>query len=117
MFRVPGQLSTPLAHAINVITTLIPSPCFDKHFLFIIADEIPNWILKEFSDFLAFPIIQILNALYREQPLPTVWKMSDVPLLPKKNLACTRPEEKPTTHFIDTMRRKAGRGVCCRRLC
>ena len=114
MFRV---LSTPLAHANDVITTLIPSPCFDKYFLFIIADEIPYWFLKEFSDFLAFPIIQILNALYREQPLPTVCKMSDVPPLPKENLACTRPEERPTTHFIDTMRRKGGRGVCCRRLC
>ena len=114
MFRVS---STPLAHANDVITTLIPSPCFDKHFLFVIAGEISYWILKEFSDFLGFPIIQILNAVDREQPLPTVWKMSDVPPLRKKNLACTRPEQRPTTHFIDTMRRKAGRGVCCRRLC
>ena len=44
-------------------------------------DNVPNWLLKEYS---AFPITQILNASYREQRLPTIWKMADVPPLPKK---------------------------------
>ena len=47
-------------------------------------DSVPNWLLKEYSDILAFPITQILNASYREQRLPTIWKMADVPPLPKK---------------------------------
>ena len=47
-------------------------------------DNVPNWLLKEYSDILAFPITQILNASYREQRLPTIWKMADVPPLPKK---------------------------------
>ena len=29
-------------------------------------DNVPNWLLKEYSDILAFPITQILNASYRE---------------------------------------------------
>ena len=47
-------------------------------------DSVPNWLLKEYSDILAFAITQILNASYREQRLPTIWKMADVPPLPKK---------------------------------
>ena len=47
-------------------------------------DNVPNWLLKEYSDILAFPITQILNASYREQRLLTIWKMADVPPLPKK---------------------------------
>ena len=45
-------------------------------------DNVPNWLLKEYSDILAFPITQILNASYREQRLPTIWKMADVPPSP-----------------------------------
>ena len=40
--------------------------------------------LKEYSDILALPITQILNASYHEQRLPTIWKMANVPPLPKK---------------------------------
>ena len=29
-------------------------------------DKIPNWLLKEYSDILAFPVMQILNASYYE---------------------------------------------------
>ena len=47
-------------------------------------DNVLNWLLKEYSDILAFPITQILNASYREQRLPTIWKMADVSSLPKK---------------------------------
>ena len=48
------------------------------------ADNVPNWLFKEYSDILALTIMQILNASYREQRLPTIWKMADVPPLPKK---------------------------------
>ena len=44
----------------------------------------PNRLLNEYSDILALPITQILNSSYREQQLPTIWKMADVPPLPKK---------------------------------
>ena len=46
-------------------------------------DEIPNWLLKEYSNMVAFPIMHILNASYCEQRLPTVWKMADVSPSPK----------------------------------
>ena len=47
-------------------------------------DNVPNWLLKGYADILASPIVQILNASYLEQRLPTIWKMADVPPLPKK---------------------------------
>ena len=46
------------------------------------TDNVPTWLLKEYLDILALPITQILNASYREQRLPTIWKMADVPPLP-----------------------------------
>ena len=50
-------------------------------------DNVPNWLLKEYSDILAFPITHILNASYREQRLPAIWKMANVPPLPKEKPA------------------------------
>lgn len=47
---------------------------------------IPNWLLKEYADILALPITEILNASYRQQRLPSVWKMADVSPVPKKKL-------------------------------
>ena len=38
-------------------------------------DMIPNWLLKEYADILAFPTTEILNALYSHRRLPSVWKM------------------------------------------
>ncbi|XP_068749460.1 uncharacterized protein [Montipora capricornis] len=35
----------------------------------------------------AYPITEILNASYAKQRLPTIWKMADVTLLPKKKPA------------------------------
>lgn len=46
-------------------------------------DEIPNWLLKSFSDVLAQPITQIINTSYYEQRLPTMWKTANVTPLPK----------------------------------
>ena len=36
--------------------------------------KIINWLLKEYSDIVAFPVMQILNASYYQQRLPTIWK-------------------------------------------
>ena len=47
-------------------------------------DQIRNWFLKEFSDLVAFPFTEILNAFVNEQRLPTMRKAADVTPLPKK---------------------------------
>ena len=47
-------------------------------------DRIPNWLLKEYSDIMAYPVTEILNASYLEQRLPNTWKMADVTPQPKK---------------------------------
>ena len=46
-------------------------------------DDIPNWVLKEYADILAVPIAVILNASFSEVSVPRVWKLADVPPLPK----------------------------------
>ena len=46
-------------------------------------DDIPNWVLKEYADILAAPIADILNASFSEVSVPRVWKLADVPPLPK----------------------------------
>ena len=49
--------------------------------------EIPNWFLKEHDDKIADPITKIFNALFKEQCVPSVWKLADVtPLSTKKTL-------------------------------
>ena len=50
-------------------------------------DGIPNWILREYAEFLAYPVSIILNASFKEQQLPRPWKLADVTPLPK-NQAC-----------------------------
>ena len=40
-------------------------------------DDIPNWVLKEYSDILAVPIADILNASFSEVSVPRVWKLAD----------------------------------------
>jgi hypothetical protein len=42
-------------------------------------DELPNWVLKSFSDILAPAITDIFNASFRECKVPKVWKIADVP--------------------------------------
>ena len=46
-------------------------------------DDIPNWLLKEYAEILAVPIADILNASFSEVSVPRVWKLADVPPLPK----------------------------------
>ena len=49
-------------------------------------DETPNWLLKDFSDVLAQPIASIIDASYKEQQLPKMWKTANVTPLPKTRL-------------------------------
>ena len=49
-------------------------------------DEVPNWFLREYAVVLALPISQILNASYKQQCLPSIWKLANVSPLPKVKL-------------------------------
>ena len=46
-------------------------------------DGILNWLLKDYAELLAFPITKIINASFKEQRLPRIWKLADVSPLPK----------------------------------
>ena len=47
-------------------------------------DGIPNWILREYAEFVSFPISVILSASFKEQRLPSIWKLADVTPFPKQ---------------------------------
>lgn len=57
-----------------------------------LSQECWNWysqlVSKIFVDFLAFPICIILNSSFKEQCLPTLWKIADVNPLPKNKVIC-----------------------------
>ena len=40
--------------------------------------NLPNGVLKSFTDLLAEPVTVILNASFREERLPAVWKLANV---------------------------------------
>ena len=46
-------------------------------------DSLPNWVLKEFSDILASALTEVLNQSFRESKVPHIWKLGDVPPVPK----------------------------------
>ncbi|PFX13909.1 hypothetical protein AWC38_SpisGene21974 [Stylophora pistillata] len=46
-------------------------------------DEIPNWLLKEYADILAYLVSSIINCSFAENRLPPAWKMADVVPIPK----------------------------------
>ena len=46
-------------------------------------DNLPNWILKEFSPILAAPLAAIINSSLRDGNVPLLWKSADVLPLPK----------------------------------
>ena len=48
-------------------------------------DRIPNWLLREYADLIAFPVRRILNESFRGQRQPRSWKFADVIPLAKKN--------------------------------
>ena len=47
-------------------------------------DGIGNWLLRKYAEILVQPITSILNASFREQRLPTSWRLADVVPLPKQ---------------------------------
>ena len=47
-------------------------------------DKIPNWLLKEYADLISFPVYKIINASFKEQRVPRIWKMAYVSPLPTK---------------------------------
>ena len=51
-------------------------------------DELPNWVMKEYSDILAAPIANILNTSFAESHVPRPWKIADVSPLPKSRTIC-----------------------------
>ena len=42
-------------------------------------DNLPNWVLKEFSDILAPALTEVLNQSFRESKVPRIWKLADAP--------------------------------------
>ena len=52
-------------------------------------DHLPNWVLKEFSDILAPALTEVLNQSFRESKVPHIWKLADVPPVPKGALLKT----------------------------
>ena len=46
-------------------------------------DEVPNWLLRDYAVILALPISLLLNASYKQQRLPSIWKLANVSPLPK----------------------------------
>ena len=58
-------------------------------------DNLPNWVLKEYADILAFPIADILNTSFLECRVSRVWKLADVSPLPKVPMI---------SHFIKNLR-------------
>ena len=46
-------------------------------------DNLPNWVLKEFSDILAPALTEVLNQSFRESKVPHIWKLADVPPVPE----------------------------------
>ena len=46
-------------------------------------NDLPNWVLKKFSDILAPALTEVLNQSFRESKVPRIWKLADVPPVPK----------------------------------
>ena len=46
-------------------------------------DNLPNWVLKTYSHILAPALTEVLNQSFEESKVPRVWKLADVPPLPK----------------------------------
>ena len=53
-------------------------------------------MLKDYAEFLAQPITDIINASYKEQKLPKTWKLADITPLPKvKQVTDPKKELRP----------------------
>ena len=45
-------------------------------------DDLPNWVLKKFSDIPAPALTKVLNQSFQESKVPRTWKLADVPPVP-----------------------------------
>ena len=76
-------------------------------------DRIPNWLLREYADLIAFPVCRILNVLFKEQRLPRPWKLANVTSLHKN-----KPQRSHSRGILDpshshhVSRRKSPRSSC-----
>ena len=76
-------------------------------------DGIPNWILKNYAELLAFPITKIINASFKEQRLPFIWKLADVLPLPKiKHVTDLRKDLRPIS-LTPCLSKIAGEFIVC----
>ena len=46
-------------------------------------DSVSHWILKEYAEFLTQSVTEVINISFKEQKLPTTWKLADITPLPK----------------------------------
>ena len=68
-------------------------------------DNIPNWILKDFSYILAAPIAAIYNSSVRQIYVPPSWKQADILPIPK--IALTPVLSKVLESFVVSWMRRA----------
>jgi len=50
-----------------------------------LADNMPNWMLRDFAPVLCEPLCAVFNASIREAKVPSVWKHANVLPIPKVN--------------------------------
>ncbi|PFX22146.1 hypothetical protein AWC38_SpisGene13322 [Stylophora pistillata] len=80
--KFPVPADSPRLHEVStlrimkLLATLNPSKACGP-------DEIPNWLLKEYAELLAYPVSNIINSSFNEQRLPKIWKFADVSPLPE----------------------------------
>ena len=73
--KFPVPTDSPKLHEVSelrimkLLATLNPSKACGP-------DEIPNWLLKEHAELLAFPVSKIINSSFKEQRLPKIWKFA-----------------------------------------
>ena len=78
------------------------------------ADNIPNWILKDFSYILASPIAAIYNSSVRQSYVPPSWKQAEIlPNSYPKSPTGDITGQTPTPHHSHTSTVQ-GAGVVCR---
>ena len=76
-------------------------------------DDLPNWVLKKFSDILAAALTEVLNQSFRESKVPRIWKVADVPPVPKNASIEDFNKELRPISLTNTLSQSRG-GVCYR---
>jgi hypothetical protein len=75
---------------------------------------IPNCMLREYAEILAYQITSILNRSFTEQKLPHSWKLADiVPILKQQLIEDISRQQTPTPNFTHSFHFKTGRRICC----